>query len=245
MKKVLLAIFALACMGYGHAQAQLTGNLGFTTDYRFRGVSQTQNAPAVQGGIDYAHRSGFYAGNWNSSVSGLVYSNGSGMESDLYAGFKTNIAPGVSVDVGSYNYLYPRATTTATSNNYDTNEVYMGVGYRDLVAARYSHTVSDGYFGVANAKNTRYFQLDTRVPVVGFKNLSVVAHAGYTDVANSDSSDYADYNVGIAVALPQGWEGTAKYFANTGITAASEAANTVNGQKLQRNAVVFAVSKSF
>jgi hypothetical protein len=98
---------------------------------------------------------------------------------------------------------------------------------------------------VANAKNTRYFQLDTRVPVVGVKNLSVVAHAGYTDVANSDSSDYADYNVGIAVALPQGWEGTAKYFANTGISAASEAANTVNGQKLQRNAVVFAVSKSF
>lgn len=245
MKKVLLAIFALACMGIGQAQSQLTGNLGVTTDYRFRGVSQTQNAAAVQGGVDYAHRSGFYAGNWNSSVSGLVYSNGSGIESDLYAGYKTNIAPGVSVDVGSYNYLYPRATTTATNNNFDTNEVYVGAGFRDLVAARYSHVIGDGYFGVSNAKNTRYFQLDTRVPVVGVKNLSVVAHAGYTDVANSDSSDYADYNVGVAVALPQGWEGTVKYFANTGISAASEAANTVNGQKLQRNTVVLAVSKSF
>jgi uncharacterized protein (TIGR02001 family) len=72
-------------------QAQLTGNLGLTSDYRFRGVSQTQNAPAVQGGIDYAHSSGLYIGNWNSSVSSQVYTAGAGVENDLYAGYKKEV----------------------------------------------------------------------------------------------------------------------------------------------------------
>jgi uncharacterized protein (TIGR02001 family) len=86
MKKLLLALFVLA--GIASAQAQVSGNLGLTNDYRFRGISQSQNAPAVQGGIDYNHKSGFYIGNWNSSVSSSVYTNGSGVESDVYAGWK-------------------------------------------------------------------------------------------------------------------------------------------------------------
>ena len=61
--KQLLAIVAMALLTATAAQAQVTGNLGLTSDYRFRGISQTQNAPAVQGGIDYNHKSGFYVGN--------------------------------------------------------------------------------------------------------------------------------------------------------------------------------------
>jgi len=80
MKKLFLTL--LMMVGVTAAQAQVTGNLGLTSDYRFRGISQTQNAPAVQGGIDYTHSSGFYVGNWNSSVSRDMYTNGSGVESD-------------------------------------------------------------------------------------------------------------------------------------------------------------------
>ena len=47
----------------------LTGNLGIFSSYRFRGIDQTFGKPALQGGIDYAHSSGFYVGNWNSNVS--------------------------------------------------------------------------------------------------------------------------------------------------------------------------------
>jgi uncharacterized protein (TIGR02001 family) len=86
MKKLLFAL--LVATGVTASQAEVTGNLGLTSDYRFRGVSQSQNAPAVQSGIDYAHSSGLYIGNWNSSVSSQVYTNGSGVESDLYAGYK-------------------------------------------------------------------------------------------------------------------------------------------------------------
>ena len=67
MKKLFLALMMV--IGFTSAQAQVTGNMSVTSDYRFRGVSQTQNAPAVQGGVDYAHSSGLYVGNWNSSVS--------------------------------------------------------------------------------------------------------------------------------------------------------------------------------
>jgi len=73
MKKSLLI---LALLSAGLVQAQVTTNLGATSDYRFRGISQTQNAPAIQGGIDYAHKSGVYIGNWNSSVSSQLYTNG-------------------------------------------------------------------------------------------------------------------------------------------------------------------------
>ena len=148
MKKVLLAIFALACMGYGYTQAQIVGNTGLTTDYRFRGISQTQNAPAVQGGVDYAHASGFYAGNWNSSVSSLVYTNGAGVENDVYAGYKTKVL-GLELDVGSINYFYPRATNN-TSTNFDTNEIYVAVG-QGPVTAKISNSLSN-YFGLLTVK---------------------------------------------------------------------------------------------
>jgi hypothetical protein len=244
MKKLLIALALSA--SFGAAQAQVAGNLGLTSDYRFRGISQSQNAPAVQGGVDYAHSSGLYVGNWNSSVSSQVYTNGAGVESDLYAGWKKNVYKGVTLDVGSYNYFYPRATTSAkTGSNYDTYEAYAGLSYNDLVSAKYSQTLGNGYFGTANAKGTKYYQADAKLPIPVIKNLSVVAHVGRTNVANSSSLDYTDYNAGFAYALPQGWEGSAKYYTNTSMANSTQVANTVNGQKLYRNAVVVAVTKTF
>ena len=76
------------------------------TDYRFRGISQTFKNPALQGGLDYAHASGFYIGNWNSSVSGLTYPNGAGLEMDLYGGYKKTIGD-FGFDVGLLQYYYP------------------------------------------------------------------------------------------------------------------------------------------
>jgi len=98
MKKIIFALLFVS----GIAQAQVTGNVGVTSDYRFRGISQTQNSQALQGGIDYS-KSGFYVGNWNSSVSSLLYTDSIGLENDVYAGFKKEIYKGVTIDVGSYN----------------------------------------------------------------------------------------------------------------------------------------------
>ena len=75
----------------------LSGNISLTSDYVFRGVSQTQNGPAIQGGIDYAHASGFYAGTWASNVDwvSLGFKNNSSMEIDLYGGYKGSLGCGL------------------------------------------------------------------------------------------------------------------------------------------------------
>ena len=247
MKKLLLAV--LLAVGFTAAQAQVTGNLGLASDYRFRGISQSQNAPAVQGGIDYAHSSGFYVGNWNSSVSSQLYTNGSGVESDLYAGYKKDIYKGLTVDVGSYNYFYPRATTTAkTGSNFDTYEAFVGLGYGP-VAVKYSQTLGNGYFGTANAKNTNYTGADVNQSFeplsATLKDLSLLAHYGHTSVANSSNLNYNDINVGLGYTLPQAWNISAKYYTNSSMTGTFQNANTVNGQKLYKNAVVATLTKTF
>ena len=241
MKKLFLA-FMLA-VGFATAQAQVTGNMSLTSDYRFRGISQSQNAPAVQGGIDYSHDSGFYVGNWNSSVSSQVYTNGAGIESDLYAGWKKDIYKGLTLDVGSYNYLYPRATTTAnTGSNFDTYEGFIGLGYGP-VSAKYSQTLGNGYFGTANARGTKYYEANVAYPILN-SGIALLAHAGHTNVANSSSLDYSDYNFGVGYDL-QGWALAAKYYTNGDKSSTFNTANTVNGQKLYKNAAVISVSKAF
>lgn len=246
MKKVLLAILALA--GFTAAHAQVTGNLGLTTDYRFRGISQSQNAPAVQGGVDYAHSSGLYIGNWNSSVSSQLYTNGAGIESDLYAGWKKDIYKGLTLDVGSYNYFYPRATTVGTGANFDTYEAFVGLGYGP-VSAKYSQTLGNGYFGTVNARNSNYSQADIAQsfePVTAaLKDLSFLAHYGHTSVANSSNLNYNDINVGLGYALPKEWMITAKYYTNSSMTGTFQHANTVSGQQLYKNAFVASVTKTF
>lgn len=236
MKKLFLALMMVA--GISVAQAEVTGNLGLTSDYRFRGVSQTQNAPAVQGGIDFNHKSGFYVGNWNSSVSSQMYTNGAGVESDLYAGFKKDFL-GFTIDVGSYNYFYPRATN-GTSTDFDTNEIFVGAS-KGPVSVKYSHSLSN-YFGTVNSKNSGYYQIDVRQPLVG--KLDAVAHVGRTDVNNNSNLNNTDWNVGAVYNL-QGWDIAGKYYTNSNSGSSFNATNTVNGQRLYKDAFVVSVSKSF
>lgn len=236
MKKLLVALFMLA--GIATAHAEVTGNMSLTSDYRFRGVSQTQNAPAVQGGVDYTHASGFYAGNWNSSVSSQVYTNGAGVESDLYAGIKKNFL-GFTVDVGSYNYFYPRATN-GTTTDFDTNELFVGVS-RGPVSVKASQSVSN-YFGIANSKNSNYYQLDVAQPLTA--KLTAVAHVGRTDINNNGNLNSTDWNAGVVYNL-SGWDIAGKYYTNSNVGTSFNATNTVNGQKLYKDAFVVSVSKAF
>jgi uncharacterized protein (TIGR02001 family) len=80
---------ALLVPGLAAAQAAspITGNMSLVSDYRFRGLTQTFEEPALQGGFDYAHPSGIYIGNWNSSISDNFYA-GSPLEMDFYGGYK-------------------------------------------------------------------------------------------------------------------------------------------------------------
>src|SRR4051794_36640047 len=83
----------------------ITGNVGFFSQYIFRGLTQTNRDPALQGGFDYAHSSGFYLGTWASNISWLkdggTYSGGGGIEGDFYRGFKLRPSKGPTVELGT------------------------------------------------------------------------------------------------------------------------------------------------
>lgn len=233
MKKILAAV--CLSMAAITAQAEISGNASLVTDYRFRGISQSQGAPAIQGGIDYVHKSGFYAGNWNSSVSSDVYLQGSGMESDLYAGFRRALGP-VTIDVGVISYFYPNARTGGSPDRYNTDEVYVGAAV-GVFSARVHQAYSD-YFGVANSRDTRYYQIKADVPVV--KNVTLNAAVGRTNVANQTDSDYDDWRVGATVTAA-GFDFGLHYHGTEKTTPAFRTANTINGkQNFDRGAVLTA-----
>lgn len=114
MKKILLAaagLLATATPAFAQEEEAgpftVSGSVAIVTDYRFRGVSQSDEHAAVQGGITVSHESGLYAATWASNLAGWGTFGGANMELDLVAGFKTEVASGVTVDVGATWYMYP------------------------------------------------------------------------------------------------------------------------------------------
>lgn len=232
MKKLFLSFMLFACMI--SAQAEVTGNVGAVTDYRFRGISQSQGGVSLFGGVDYTNPNGLYVGNSNSSVSSQMYSKGAGIESDFYAGVKHDVA-GVTFDAGTMNYHYSRATT------FNTSELYIGAA-KGPVSFKYSRSLTD-YFGAAKTRGTQYYQVHVAVPVTD--HLKVGAYVGRTDVANSKTLDYTDIVVGGRYDLGNGMNVSAGYFTNKAMGSAVQAANTINGEKLYKNGLVAAVAKEF
>jgi len=104
MKQIAIAISALLMAG--SAAAELSANIGATSNYVWRGATQTDDNAAVQGGIDYAHDSGFYLGTW---VSNVDFGSGGEVEWDLYGGFGGEVG-GFGYDLGIIYYAYPDST---------------------------------------------------------------------------------------------------------------------------------------
>lgn len=85
----------------------VTGSVALVSDYRFRGVSQSDKEMAIQGGLTATHESGLYAGVWASNLAGWGQFGGANMELDLIGGYSAEISSGVTVDVGLTWYMYP------------------------------------------------------------------------------------------------------------------------------------------
>jgi len=257
MKKSLLAVMLVAA-GITSVSAtevldgNLTGNMTLASDYKFRGISLSNNGPAVQGGIDFNHSTGLYVGNWNSSFRGTPYMNdddidNAALQSNLYAGWKKDVYKGIIIDLGTISYLYPTASAGGSKINYNTNEVYAGVGYGP-VAVKYSQTTSN-YFGVNKSSGTQYYQADVKQSLGALasqlKPLSVVAHYGHTQVANNGNLNYNDMNIGLVYSFPQQWDLAARYYTNSAMSNKFKQYNSWHGTNFYGNAGVVTLTKTF
>ena len=184
--KFAVSLAALACglaaPSMAHAQeteeagpVTVSANVALTTDYRFRGVSLSGGDPAVQGGIDVGHESGFYVGTWASSIDGGdAYGE---LELDVYGGWSGDVAEGVTLDVGLLYYLYPSESLGLDTDYF---EPYASVGFtfgpaEATVGAAYAWE-QDSLGGEDNLYV--YTDLGFSLPSTP---ISLTAHLGYTD----------------------------------------------------------------
>jgi uncharacterized protein (TIGR02001 family) len=193
-------------------------NMGLFSEYVFRGYTQTHNDPALQGGIDYEHSSGFYLGAWASNISWLRDANqsdsGHSLEVDVYGGYAGEIADtGIGYDVGLLQYFYPgeMKSNQAAAN---TLEYYVGLNYGtkfgDFSVTRYEVLSNDAWtWGdrtgsyTHSAKGSDYWSVDYEhdigqyIPSEIFKDVTLSLHYGKQRFNNYSEYDYVDTLVGI------------------------------------------------
>lgn len=230
-KKLILAAAVGAAFASVAAAAEpasphtFTGNVGLVSDYLFRGISQSHGKPAIQGGFDYAHASGFYAGLWGSSISWVSDAQNVSVpvEIDVYGGYKNGFAGDWTYDLGVITYNYPgsKNVTANASAKADTVEVYGAIGWKWLTA-KYSHTTSSHfvawYGGVAGADTTKgtkgsnYLELNANYDLGN--GWGVNGHVGkqkvnnYVKSGNTDAS-YSDWKIGVTKDVGVGVVGLA------------------------------------
>lgn len=225
----------------------ISGNAGLFSDYRFRGISQTNKKPAFQGGFDIAHASGFYVGNWNSNVDSTLY-NGANLEMDFYGGFKYPIGP-VTLDGGVYYYYYPGSgQSPAGSFKIDNTELYIGAGY-ETYSIKYSYAVSD-FFGINDSKGSWYLEGNGSYDLGN--GFGLVGHLGYQKLKNNARvieiggttpvDSITDWKIGATYDW-KGWVfGVAYVSTNRDLTGGTAA---ISNRNISNATGVVSVSKTF
>lgn len=186
-------------------------NVGLFSQYVWRGMTQTDENVALQGGVDYAHASGFYLGAWASNVSWTTdydYMKSNSLELDLYGGYANTIGDtGIGYNVGVLQYLYPGTGIDSVPDT-DATEIYAALSYK-WANAKYSYTVSDEAWGFDDAQGTGYLEANADIPI-GESGFTVNLHVGTfmfdgdTGGYNNDNYDYTDYKAGVTKAWSNG-----------------------------------------
>lgn len=224
MKKLSVATYsslfvALSAASMQTQAVEVSGDITFVSDYAFRGVSQTEEAPAIQGGITLAAESGFYVSLWGSSVD---FGGEGTLELDVLFGWSGDIAEDWSADVGIMRYGYPN-TEFEGSNFW---ELYGSVSYKDLTLGL---AYSDDYYG--NSGN--YYYIYAGYSLALTDNLAVDFHIGHNELSDDSSASYLDYGVTLSTEV-------------LGIGLSLAYIDTdIKDCYLCDSRVVFAVSKSF
>jgi len=225
-------------------------NVGLYSQYIFRGLTQTREDPALQGGVDYTHASGFYAGAWGSNISWLSdgnYYKSSSLELDLYGGYANTIGDtGIGYNVGLLQYIYPGRKNPGVKKA-ETTEIYGSLTYGWL-SGKVSAVVSDGAFGYDDADGTTYSELNLNVPLPFGTGYTAVAHYGYQDFTGKTAGvsnsryDYADWKIGLTKAFANGVN-VGGYYTDT--DAKKSVFTDASGQHLGKDQFTVFVQKTF
>lgn len=197
MMKTLVATAVLASSSA--AMAEISGNVGLYSDYAFRGVSQTDEQIALQGGFDYAHDSGFYIGTWASNVNSDFFNDAQDpqLEVDVYAGFSGETAGGIGYDFGILHYDYPGADAA------DTDELYVS---GSMAGFTLSLNYSDELSFVGSKESAYYIAAgyDYGLP----QDVGLSLHVGLSDGDAFDPSkatglpdSIVDWSIGVSKAV--------------------------------------------
>ena len=207
-------------------------NVGLYSQYIFRGLTQTDRKPALQGGVDLTHSSGFYLGAWGSNIDWLkapygvnaasdatYYTKGGNLEIDLYGGFKTELGKsGIGIDVGALQYWYP-GTLRGGWAKANTTELYGALSYGWL-QAKLSGVVSNSAWGYGkssdprqeDARGTYYAELNATIPIgdlVGggaLKGVTGLIHVARQDFDGNlnEPASYNDWKLGLQKSFESG-----------------------------------------
>ena len=218
-----------------------SANVGLFSEYVFRGITNSNEGPAIQGGFDYAHESGFYLGVWASNIEfgGGPASNTASIETDFYAGFAGSFANGIGWDAGMIYYAYPdQNEDVAADYNYfegygKLNYAWQGLQFTPSLEVGLYY--SPDYFGEDGDAIYSYGTFGATLPY----DFSPYVTVGYQYVDGDQTSgpvgyDYVHYALGVSKTMGQftadlSWQD----------------ARDLSGCKDNCEAVVFSVSSSW
>lgn len=232
-----LSLLAVAAVSPDATAADWTSsaNVGFVTEYSFRGIAQSDEHAAVQGGFDISHDSGIYAGIWGSNVD-FNDSSEATIETDIYAGYSNALDNGLAYDIGAIYYAYPGANS---SLNYDFWEAALALGYDfDGFSTSVSYNYSPEYFG--DSGNAHYGALNVDVPLE--YDFTLTGHYGYQYIEDEASfgigeDTYSDWSIGLGYNFA-GFDMSLSYV-DTDLDEPSECADGCDARG------IFGISKSF
>lgn len=171
----------------------LSATLTLVSSYKTWGQDQTQNKPAIQGGLEYHWANGLYVGNWNSSVS---WAPEVSIETDFYGGYN-GTAAGFDYGLGVYRYGYPGYSDA------NTVKLFVSVGYSGL-EMKYFHTVSREFFDLGTKAS--YTSLSYTHNISDTLTAQVSAgRTDYFDNAAAELPDYTDFRVGLELDVGDGY----------------------------------------
>jgi uncharacterized protein (TIGR02001 family) len=240
--------FAQAAPAVAKSDWATTGNFGFFSEYRFRGLTQTNSKPALQGGFDWAHKDGWYLGTWASNVSWLSDLGGvsNSLEWDFYGGHKGKLG-NLPYDVGALYYWYP-GTYPGGFTNPHTLEVYGALTWNQFVF-KYSHALTNS-FGFADSKGSGYldvtgnFELPAGLTLVAHVGRQIVKASSANNRSRSDCS-YTDWKLGVTTEAA-GLTWGAAYVDTNAKGNVGECYHSANYNKnIGKSTLVLSVSKNF